>query len=473
MCDLVDCVTEGIMEWSPEFHMDHGLCGEWTCTPVCFCKFLLHDSFPIHFSFSFVCVISSTALLRELYGVIYLKSTIPRGSWSLWWVNLYPIMFLWIPPAWFLPFTLPSPTYVWSRRLKGLWSDLLGVQNSTWIMVFVVSRPALQYVFVNSSCMIPSPFTFPSPLYVWSRRLHYWGSYMEWSTWSPQFHVDHGLCGESTCTLLCFCEFLLHDSSHSLCLLLRMCHLVDWRGYGVIYLVSRIPRGSWSLWWLNLHSSMCLQIPPAWFLLHSLCLLLHMCDLVDCVTEGIMEWSPEFHVDHGLCGEWTCTPVCFCEFLLHDSSSIHFSFSYVCVISLTVLLRGLWSGAQNSTRIMVFVVSESALQYVFANSSCMIPPPFTLPSPTYVWSRRLKGLWSDLLVVQNSTWSIVFVVSQPVPHYVFVNSFCMIPPPFTLPSPTYVWSHWLCYWGDYGVEPRIPHGSWSLWWVNLYPIIFL
>ena len=139
-------------------------------------------------------------------------------------------------------------------------------------------------------------------------------------------------------------------------------------------------------------------------------------------------------------------------------------------------LKGLWSdllGVQNSTRIMVFVVSESALQYVFANSSCMIPPPFTLPSPTYVWSRRLKGLWSDLLVVQNSTWSIVFVVSQPVPHYVFVNSFCMIPPPFTLPSPTYVWSHWLCYWGDYGVEPRIPHGSWSLWWVNLYPIMFL
>ena len=154
-------------------------------------------------------------------------------------------------------------------------------------------------------------------------------------------------------------------------------------------------------------------IPSAWFLLHSPCLLLRMCDLIDCVTEGIMEWSPEFHEDHGLCGEWTCTPVCFCKFLLHDSSSIHFAFSNVCVISSTALLKGLWSGAQNSTWIMVFVVSEPALQYVFANSSCMIPSPFTLHSPTYVWSRRLKGLWSDLLGVQNSTWIMVFVVTQP------------------------------------------------------------
>ena len=72
--DAMDCSTWGPRGWD----------GESTCTTVCFCKFLLHDSSSIHFSFSYVCVISSTVLLRGLYGVIYLKSRIPRGSSSLW-----------------------------------------------------------------------------------------------------------------------------------------------------------------------------------------------------------------------------------------------------------------------------------------------------------------------------------------------------------------------------------------------------
>ena len=343
--------TEGVMEWStcsPEFHVDHRLCGESTCTPLCFGEFLLHDSSSIHLAFSYVCVISLTVLLRGLWSgaqnsmriMVFVVSEpvlqyvfvnsfcmipppfilpspmyvwsrrlrywrdygveprIPHGSWSLWWVNLHSSMFLQIPPAWFLLhslFLLLRMCDLVDCVTEGIiWSDLLEVQNSTWIIVFVVSEPVPYYVFVNSSCMIPPPFTLPSPTYVWSRRLRYW--------WD----------------------------------------------YGV---EPRIPRGSWSLFWLNLHSSRFFKIPSAWFLLHSLCLLLRMCDLIDCVTDGIMQWSPEFHEDHGLCGEWTCTPVCFCKFLPHDSPYIHFAFSYVCVISSTDgviylvfrIPRGSWS----------------------------------------------------------------------------------------------------------------------------------
>ena len=228
-----------------------------------------------------------------------------------------------IPPQ----FTLPSPTCVWSRRLKGLWSDLLGVQNSTWIMVFVVSEPALQYVFVNSSCMIPPPFTLPSPTCVISST----EGVMEWSTCSPEFHVEHRLWRESTCTPLCFCEFLLHDSSSI--------HLAF--SYVCVISLTVLLRGLWSGAQNSTWIMVFVVSQPVPHYVFVKCLLhdsssIHFAFSYVCVissTEGVMEWStwcPEFHVDHGLCGEWTCTPVCFCEFLLHDSSSIHFAFSYMC-----------------------------------------------------------------------------------------------------------------------------------------------